>query len=1796
MIKLKNKAKKKMSIITKVTMCMVMIFSCMSSAISNAFALTQTLSKNAWLSGDVMWISADDIMTYYGEWEDDEGRDGRQVAASSGYVNKNIWVLGDSYSYCIEPHINMSGSPLIYEDTDTYEVLRNTNRDGHTSTKNEKLRFLSVLLGLAPSTGASASNYNENIKSLAAQALVWEIVSGERYGNFEKVDPKGRWTSFGDIFQFKNASSQALYEQYYNDFVTKIQTYYLLPSFHDTTITLDTYNNGKWSTTVTDKNNVLDYYDFSVSGYSFSKSGKQLTISTAIGSTSTTKGNIIWNQDVFHTCAPVFWSVGDGIQRMCTVGEVEDPIQRSYLSLKIGVGNVEITKEDNYGNTVAGAQFKISYNADMSSPIGTYTTGSDGKVAVEGLKVGTVYIQEVSIPDSLILDSTIRSVSVTAGQTAVYTATNTLKANLKIAKKDSKGNSIAGAQFKISYSSDMSNPIGTYTTGNDGTVTVSQLMPQTIYIQEISVPSHLVLDSTVHSIDLISGETASYTATNSWKQGYIQVTKKDAETGKVVQKAGTVFDIYNSDDVKVASITTNSKGIAKSGLLDYGTYYVREKTAPDKYTVTVEVSENVGVVENGKTYQIAVSNTSVKGTVNLSKEDSYTGKIPQGDNGTLEGAVYGIYARNPILDPADDSVLFNRDVLVSTMTTNSEGNASQTGLYLGDYYLKEISPSYGYNLDETEYDFSLTYANQNTGVIVHNQTVKERVISQAFSIIKISSDEAGEADLLKGAEFTIKSQADIDKYGSWEEAPVAKNAQGETASVMVTDEKGYAVSDRLSIGTYVVRETKTPDDKYSVADFTVTVSEDSAEPQAYRVFNDTTFMSVLKIVKKDAETGKTVQVAGAKFKIKNLDTNEYFGYWNWNILDGFYTDTWTTNDQGYIQTAEVLKPGHYQLEEIKAPDGYLLNEAPVEFTVSSNVAYETLSDKKTPVITVEYEDVSVKGQITVEKIGEVLTGYENGQFIYETRSLAGMKVQILAKENIMDPSNDGSVLYKAGSVVETLTTDSNGKAISKELPLGTYEIVEVEAPNGFVLNTEKQTAELKYKDQTTAVVLENVKIENDRQKVELNVLKKDANEDKVLSGAEFTLYAKADIKNTDGQVIVQKDEVIAKAVSDANGTAEFDIDLPLDNSFYIRETKAPVGYASTDTVHELTTSYMGQNTATVKVEKTFENKQITVEVSKTDTEGHAVEGCLLAVYPVVNGEIQYGEAFDTWYSGTEPHMIQGLEINKEYALVEKNPADGYTTAETVYFTVEDTAEVQKVAMANKLSEVEVAKIGEAGENVEGSTLAVYPLDDNDQPLLGECFETWVTDGTNHTVRGLTVHQKYMLRELVAPFDDGYVTAKDVIFTVEDTLETQYVEMKDDYTKVQISKTDITTGEPVAGAELKIIPVLEDGTLDEGAVFETWITGEEPHYIERIPVGKYVLRETLAQASELGYVTAEDVIFEVEDTGAIQKVEMQDDYTKVQISKTDTEGHAVEGAVMTVVPIDENGEAMYGSSFDTWITDSEVHEIEYIPVGQYLLVELSAPEGYVKALPVQFEVKDTGDVQKFEMIEKQVIISKTDFVDGQPVTGAELTITDKETGKIIDQWITSDEPHYASGLEEGRTYILTETMTPNGYYTAESVKFVVTQDKEEQKVEMKDAPILTDIQVNKIDSHTKEAIKSKDFVFGLYADESCTELILKVYGNVEDGTATFHQLRYGTYYIKEIETPKGYKLSDEVKKVVIDDDLEGVGHVYSFAYENTLLPTTVVYTGDANDIFSLTSLAGLSLVSAFMLLKKKKEDK
>lgn len=1755
--------------------------------------------------------------------------------------------------------------------------------------------------------------------------------------------------------------------------------------------------------------------------------------------------------------------------------------------------------------------------------------------------------------------TTTQSTVVQGSGNANFTFSNERQTgSITITKRDAETNvALSGVVYELYAKNNIVHPDGktgvVYTAGQyittflatnaQGTTTLSDLYLGDYEIVEIQTKNGYVLNTSRQTVSITSTTpnqkvfSTSLTITNEPQTGSIVVSKTDAETDNALD--GAVFELYAKNDIMKPDGTgvkysagslvatfpkTGEDGKARLDGLYLGDYRVVEKTAPDKYTINTKTYD-VSLTYKGQEYEVTDtqtvnhSNTAVRGEVTLQKTDAEiengTVDDPQDhdsqNEATLEGAVYGLYAKNDIVHPDGATGVVRYDstsgsineitllkgnnlnvintsatagTLIATAETDENGEISFGHLYLGDYYIKEITPSEGYLVDSVAHDFTLSYEGQNVSVVDAGTLIsKEQVKKQAAQIVKINASDDDDAVALPEVEFTFIANKYIEEYGTFEAAlEVAKANDGRILAsewdVITTDVNGYAITKELPYGKYYVRETVVPDEKYAVEDFYVTVEEDSRTPQNWIFKNDVDYTQRLALVKMDAETGKVVKLAGATFKIKNLDTGEYLGRWEWSPLP-VYKEQWTTTEEGAVFLADPLPVGNYQVEEIYSPEGYLLNTEPLKFEVSKKLIGEMVDSNGNPVqtgpdgssvvLTAIIRDISVKGTITVSKSGEVLTGAHtdnNGNIVfeYEERPLEGAVYDIYAREDIMDPSNDGTVLYekdelvtqittgedgtattdplplgsyyvkentapdgmvasdaveyadlvyenqnvaivtdsvsfsnerqkveinaqkknsltnelvagaeftlyaktdivdadgnvvvnadekietgttdhtgkltfsadlplgtyyvketkapvgynstekvididatyqgqdvetivyetadvefvnhptrveiakqdketgvltagntlqlfdsegnlieewvtelnktkvftylkvgeeyrivekqaadgylkadditfvvedmkdagtiqvitpmkddkvkgsitvskqgevlvgvhkdangttqfdyevqyvpnavfevyaaadikhpdgvtddyyKAGDLVATLTTGSNGTATLDNLPLGNYRIIEKTAPNGFVNNPVEKYIELTYKDQYTEVVFGSTSFTNIRQKVEIDASKHDSETATPLAGAEFTIYAKENIYDVNGRVVVNADEAIETITTGTDGKASFTVDFPL-GKYYVKETKAPIGYANNDVVIEVDASYQGQEVTLISTETGFTNDITKVEISKKDiTTGEELPGATLAVYPAdENGEPILGEAFDTWVSGKTPHMIVGLEINKYYVLREMvAPFDnGFVTSEDVLFYVEDTGEVQPVEMVDDITKVEFSKTDLAtGELIGGATLAVYPVDEDGNILKGECFETWLSvAGETHTIYQIPVGN-YVLVEEVAPFDNGYVTAEPVYFEVKDTPDVQTVLMEDDHTKVDFSKTDITTGEPVIGAQLAVIPLDENGEPKLGETFETWITDGTEHRIEYLPIGDYILRETVAPFDN-GYVTAEDVKFTVDNTGVVQKVEMKDDYTKVEISKLDPDGNFVEGTVLQVIPVLDDGTLDDGASFETFITGDSSHLIERIPVGTYVLRELTAPDGYVKASDIMFEVKDTPEVQEVEMINKQVIMSKVD-VAGEEVEGASMKVLDEE-GNVVDEWTSGKEPHAISGLVVGETYTLVEDLAPVGYVLANSIQFTVADDGQNQPIEMVDKQVL----VSKVDIAGEEIEGASMKVFdedGNVVDEWISGKEPHAISNLEIGK---------TYTLVEDLAPVGYAIASSIEFTVSEE--------------------------------------------------------
>lgn len=857
----------------------------------------------------------------------------------------------------------------------------------------------------------------------------------------------------------------------------------------------------------------------------------------------------------------------------------------------------------------------------------------------------------------------------------------------------------------------------------------------------------------------------------------VMIAKTDSESKNIVKGAG--FAVFTDIGCK-KRVSVNGDGkeevpvfyydedlgvAASSGFVKkQDKYYVKEVVIPDGYRDDGRVWEVSP--EYGEFADLSLENTPIRCDVAVKKEDKETRAEPQGD-AKLSGAIYGLYAAETIVYPdgrgtvtyvgndnitstqgtdfVSTGVLAEKDALLATVKTGEQAEFNFGNLYFGNYYIREIEPSEGYLLDETIYPVNFREAQDIHHDISLNTKVVETVKKQAFGIIKVSTDGASmETDYVKGAEFTVKLQSDIDKNG-WNQA--------KTYDVLTTDEKGYALSKELPYGTYLVKETKTPKDLYKTKDFTVKVTEDSREPQLWRVFNDAPFKAYIRIVKKDAESGNTVLVPGVTFKIKNTDTGEYVE----QKVGNKKISEFTTDETGTITTPLQLKYGNYAVEEITAPEGYIITEESYPLEVTTDGMLKVLEDiDGDPVIEVEIANKPVKGSISIHKSGEVLTSIvydtivdrilsgitgENRSvdFNYEEQPLAGAVFNIIPAEDIYTPDHQtdengnrtleviGGVPASKGAVVATLTTDECGETSLDNLPLGKYQVVEVQPPKGFATCKEPQEVILSYVDEHTEIVYGEAEFVNERVKPELSLIKTDGVTTYPVGGATYGIYAKKDIVSVSGEVMVKADNLVDIAVTDENGKAKFEADLPL-GLYYVKEVEPPEGYLLDETVYDVDFTYTEEMAATPIVTKELEMKDtpIIVEVSKTDmTTGKELPGATLEV---IDSD---GKVYASWKTDGKYHRLEAIPAGK-YTLRETAAPYGYLIANEVEFTVEQTGEIQKVAMTD--------------ERVKGKIALYKTCSKTGKPLKGVKFElrdkkgkklgTLMTDKTGYAETGL----------------------------------------------------------------------------------------------------------------------------------------------------------------------------------------------------------------------------------------------------------------------------------------------------------------------------------------------------------------------------------------------------------------------------------------------------------------------------
>ena len=1180
---------------------------------------------------------------------------------------------------------------------------------------------------------------------------------------------------------------------------------------------------------------------------------------------------------------------------------------------------IDLVKEDSEtGNSAQGdavfegAIYGLYAREDINHPDGrsgvlykkdeqvaTLTTDKEGKASVSNLYLGKYYLKEITPPVGYLLDEEEHDVNCNYEGDQVETVKrNTVSKEdvikqpfqlIKAADNDkTDADLLKGAGFSAYL-------ISSLTVKDDGSYDFTNATPIVLtedgktemftdergYACSIPIPygRYIVRETTTpHNFmpvdDFIVTVTENSSTPQVWRvllddefKAKLKIVKQDDETKQPVLLANTEFKVYDLDAKKyVEQVTTYPNTVVHKSYftdengylilpesLKCGNYRIEEVRAPDGYTqntqyVEIKVDKNTAYqmdsVSGDAIITVTYENHPVKGKLVIHKSGETLKSFKKDfvyEEASLEGAEFEIYAAEDIFTPdhqvdeqGNRHVIYAKDTLVKTVTTNKNGEAVIKDLPLGKYRVKETKAPAGFVLNPDSQEVAFIYKDQNTPEIEEKLEFSNERQKVELSVEKRDA-ETGKA--LKGATFGLYNKEAI---SSGDKVIVKADT---LLQEITSNEKGKAAFTLdLPLGRYYVKELQAPAGYVS--------SDEILEFDATYQGQDVKTIK-LKSVKKNQPT--TVEVTKA-----DITTGTELDGASMSVLDkdGNVIDSWTSvkDSPHVIKRLQVGKT--YILREELAPYGYL-RATDVEFTISDTAEVQK----------VKMEDEVPVARLLVNKKGEFLDsvslldnakGMIEHLFNYVTGNLTDVTFNVYAAEAIRAADGVSADYYAADELVGSITTDGNGIAQMDNLPLGRYYIVEKETAHGYVLDNEPRYVDLTYRDQDTPLVTYSADWQNARQRVQVEVLKKEKDSDKVLSGAIFGLYAADDIVSSKGKVLLAKDTLIELKTTDEDGKIQFVADLPIDSRYYIKELAAPDGYVTDQEPQEFTFEYQGSGTSVTEYAFTFEDEQTTVELSKADlTDKKELPGASLKVTD------EDGNTVDEWVSKEEAHIIKGLIVGKKYKMTETKPADGYVTAESIEFTVENTKEVQKHQMLDDVTKVEISKkdITDSSE-VPGAKLIILDKD-------GKKVESWTSTDKPHMVEKLPVGE-YTLREEQAP--DGYLIAEDVKFTVKDTGKVQKVKMKDahPYGKLVIKKTDSTSKAALSGAEFelrekesgKVVEKLvtdKTGTATSGKIpIATYKNGKVEKTVE------YILVETKAPNGYELSSKKEEIRFEYKD--------------------------------------------------------------------------------------------------------------------------------------------------------------------------------------------------------------------------------------------------------------------------------------------------------------------------------------------
>ena len=1020
-------------------------------------------------------------------------------------------------------------------------------------------------------------------------------------------------------------------------------------------------------------------------------------------------------------------------------------------------------------------------------------------------------------------------------------------------KKTSEDGVVSGIKFNIS-----GNGVNqTVVTKADGTVDIS-LMPGVYTVTEQPIDRYE--PQSVQRITIVSGHTSTVTFSNTLKRGSLEIIKNSEDNlveGVKFHLYGTSLSGLPVDEYAV----TDANGVARfENVLISGStpYTVEEIDTAVRYVIPASQTASI---EWEKVTNRSFTNILKKFNVTVTKSDAEMGTA-QGD-ASLAGAVYGIYKGEELID---------------TYTTDKNGQFTTKYYVCGnDWTVREISPSEGYLLDRTIHRVG---AEPELYTVEFNSTandVTEQVIKGNIAIIKHTDNGETQIETPEtGATFEVFRKA----AGSFDAAKETER------DILTCDENGFAQTKDMPYGIYTVRQTSGWEGRELMKPFDVFISKDG---QTYRyLINNANFESYIKVVKKDAETGNTIPYAGAGFQIYDPNGNLVtmtFTYPEVTTIDTFYTTA-----DGELITPQTLEYGKgYSLVEVQAPYGYVLNSEPVYFDVMQE---NSEIDSGITVIEVVRSNMAQKGTITVSKSGEVFSSVNEAgglyQPVYAVRGLEGAVYEITAAEDIY--TLDGTLRASKGEVVDTVTTGADGTAVSKELYLGKYEVKEITAPFGMVLNEETHAVELVYAGQNVAVTETAASFYNERQRVEIDLIKRLMTDEAYGIGKNgeifdvtFGLYAEKELTAADGTAI-PADGLIEIISLDGNGSGKVKTDLPI-GSYYVKELATNSAYILNGQKYPVAFEYAGQETATVHITanggEAIDNDIIYGSVSgkKSDEDGNALGGAVIGIFKTGTEKFTTESAIQTTVTAADSSFSFEKVPYGTWVIREIESPTGFVLSEEeITVTIGAVDEVVEIELVNYFirGNIELTKVDKdyPDNKLTGAEFEVYADTngdgklDSDDKLLGTMTEL---DGGVYQMNELR-YGKYLVREKTAP--TGFVLDENVYsVSIEENGKTYIVE----------NEAGVGFVNAAQKGSLKIVKTSSDGKI-EGFSFR--VTGADGYdqtfktdkngeiYIEGLRIGEYTVSEVNDSVSA-GYILPADKQATVK-VGATTIIEMHNE--------------------------------------------------------------------------------------------------------------------------------------------------------------------------------------------------------------------------------------------------------------------------------------------------------------------------------